>query len=113
VTHVLRLIGDALSFTAEMSMLAALCYWGIRTGTGKVAKALLAIGAMAAVITVWGVFFAAAGHPVHLPLAVEILGKLAVFGTAALALRSTGRTAPATWFAAVAAASVVLEYATS
>src|SRR5947207_2611467 len=101
MTQVLRLLSDVLSFTAEMGMLAALCYWGIRTGRSTAAKALLAIGAMAAVITVWGVFFAAAGHPVHLPLALEIVGKLAVFGTAALALWSTGRTAPAIWFTAV------------
>jgi hypothetical protein len=113
VTHVLRLIGDGLGFAAEMGALAALCYWGVRTGRSTVAKALLALGAMAALMIVWGVFFAAGGHSVNLPRPVEIAGKLAVFALAALALRATGRRSLTTWFAAVAVASVALEYTTS
>jgi hypothetical protein len=112
VTHVWTVIGDVLGFAAEMGALAALGYWGVRTGRRTVSKALLGLGAVAALIIVWGVFFAAGGHTVDLPRPVEVAGKLAVFGTAALALRATGRRTQATAFAAVAVASVVLEYTT-
>ena len=113
MTHVLRLIGDGLGFAAEMGALAALCYWGIRTGRSTAAKTLLAVGSMAALIIVWSLFFAAGGHSVHLPRAAEIAGKLAVFGVAALALRTTDRKSLTGYFAAAAVASVILEYTTS
>ena len=100
-----------LMFILEMAMLAALVFWGVHTGTGALAKIVLAVLAPAAAIAVWAIFLAGAGHPVRLPKPVEIAVKVAVFLVAALALAGSGQRALGIVFAALALVSVAIEYA--
>lgn len=107
---VITITNAGLAFALEMGMLAALVYWGIRTGGNAATKTVLAVGAPAAAITVWAVFLAAGGHPVTLPKALEAAVKLGVLLTAALALAGTGHRTPAIVFAALTVLSVAIEY---
>jgi hypothetical protein len=43
-----------LRFLLELCALAALCYWGFKTGTGSISKAVLGIGAPLAAAVLWG-----------------------------------------------------------
>lgn len=81
----------ALRFLLELCALAALCYWGFKTGTGVVAKVGLGIGAPLLAAVVWGTFVAP-GAPVAAPGALRLVLELAVFGSAVAALWSAGRT---------------------
>ncbi len=80
----------ALRFLLELCALAALCYWGFKTGTGPISKAMLGIDAPLAAAVLWGTFVAPAA-PVSVPGALRLLLELAVFGGAAAALYSAGR----------------------
>jgi hypothetical protein len=80
----------ALRFLLELSALAALCYWGFKTGTGTISKVVLGIGAPLATAVLWSTFVAPAA-PVSSPGALRFLLELAVFGVAAAALYSAGR----------------------
>lgn len=106
----LTVANAGLAFALEMGMLAALCYWGIKTGTGPVQRTLLAVGAPVLAGVVWALFLAAGGPVVPLPLAAEIVVKLATLGTAALALYDTGLTTPALIFGGLTVVSVAVEY---
>ncbi|WP_051829772.1 MULTISPECIES: YrdB family protein [Streptomyces] len=101
-----------LAFGLELAMLAALCYWGFRTGSNLGTRLLLGLGAPALAAAVWGLFLAAGGPKYRLPLAAEILLKLLVLGTAALALYATGRTTLAAVYGGLVVVSVALEYTT-
>lgn len=79
-----------LRFLLELCALAALCYWGFKTGTGPISKAVLGIGVPLAAAVLWGTFVAPAA-PVSVPGALRLLLELAVFGGAAAALYSTER----------------------
>jgi hypothetical protein len=79
----------ALRFLLELCALAALWYWGFKTGTGPISKVVLGIGAPLAAAVLWGTFVAPAA-PVSVPGALRLLLELAVFGGAA-ALYSAGR----------------------
>lgn len=75
----------ALRFILELCALAALGYWGFRTGNGGFVKIVLGIGAPVIAAIVWGLFVSPKatydiGDPAR--LAVEI----AVFGSASVAL---------------------------
>jgi hypothetical protein len=76
-----------LRFLLELCALAALCYWGFKTGTGPISKVVLGIGAPLAAAVLWGTFVA----PVSVPGALRLLLEPAVFGGAAAALYSAGR----------------------
>jgi hypothetical protein len=78
----------ALAFLLELCALAALGYWGVRTGGGPVTKTALGIGAPLFAAVLWGLF-AAPRAPVSVPL-VGFLVEVAVFGSAAVALFATG-----------------------
>ncbi|MEU6968573.1 YrdB family protein [Kitasatospora aureofaciens] len=99
-----------LAFGLELAMLAALCYWGFRTGSTPVIRLLLGIGAPALAATVWGLFLAAGGPKFRQPLGVEIALKVLVLETAALALHASGRSTLAVVFAVLAVVSVAVEY---
>ncbi|WP_051711151.1 YrdB family protein [Streptomyces sp. NRRL S-350] len=101
-----------LAFGLELAMLAALCYWGFKTGSTLATRLLLGIGAPALAAAVWGLFLAAGGPRYRLPVAAEIVLKLLVLGTAALALYATGRTTLAVVYGALVAVSVAVEYST-
>jgi len=80
----------ALRFLLELSALAALGYWGFKTGRGTVAKVGLGIGAPLLAAVVWGTFVAPRA-PVEVPGPVRLALELAVFGSAAAALYAAGR----------------------
>ncbi|MFE6056886.1 YrdB family protein [Kitasatospora sp. NPDC056446] len=106
-------IGNAgLAFGLELALLASLCYWGFKTGSGLAGRLLLGLGAPALAALVWGLFLAAGGPRYRLPLAAEIVLKLLVLGTAALALHATGRTTLAAVYGGLVVVSVALEYTT-
>ncbi|GAA2054731.1 hypothetical protein GCM10009839_73800 [Catenulispora yoronensis] len=107
---VVTTVNAGLAFALEMGMLAALCWWGIRTGRGAVSKTLLAGGSVAAGITVWAVFLAAGGHAVELPKVVEAGVKLGVFFVAAVVLGVCGHRWWGVGFGVLAVVSVVVEY---
>ncbi|MBO1420132.1 YrdB family protein [Streptomyces sp. FH025] len=99
-----------LAFGLELAMLAALCYWGFKTGSSLGTRLLLGIGAPALAAAAWGLFLAAGGPRFRQPLAVEIVLKLLVLGVAALALHATGRTTLAAVYGALVVVSVAVEY---
>ncbi|MGW2372553.1 MULTISPECIES: YrdB family protein [Kitasatospora] len=101
-----------LAFGLELGMLAALCYWGFKTGSTLATRLLLGIGAPALAATVWGLFLAAGGPKFRQPLGVEIALKVLVLETAALALHASGRSTLAVVFAVLAVVSVAVEYTT-
>ncbi|MFI6845820.1 YrdB family protein [Kitasatospora sp. NBC_00085] len=108
----LTVVNGGLAFALELGLLAALCYWGFRTGSGPLTRALLGLGAPALAAVTWGLFLAAGGPTVRLPLAAEIALKLAVFAVGALALGAAGRPALGLAFGALALISVTVEYTT-
>jgi hypothetical protein len=77
-----------LAFLLELCALGVLGYWGVRTGDGLLAKAALGLTAPLMAAVLWGMF-AAPRAPVSSP-PLELGTKLAVFGSAALALYATG-----------------------
>ncbi|MEU8924709.1 YrdB family protein [Kitasatospora sp. NPDC048545] len=101
-----------LAFGLELAMLAALCYWGFRTGSTLGTRLLLGLGAPALAATVWGLFLAAGGPTFRLPVAAEIVLKLLTLGTAALALYAAGRSTLAVVYAVLVVVSVAVEYTT-
>ncbi|WP_031069109.1 YrdB family protein [Streptomyces sp. NRRL WC-3742] len=101
-----------LAFGLELALLVALGYWGFKTGSTLATRLLLGLGAPAAAATVWGLFLAAGGPKFRQPLAVEIVLKLLVLGTAALALHATGRTTLAWVYGGLVVISVAIEYTT-
>ncbi|MBD0675686.1 hypothetical protein BU198_34580 [Streptomyces sp. CBMA156] len=106
-------VGHAgLAFGLELGLLAALGYWGFGTGSGLGPRLLLGLGAPALAAVLWGLFLAAGGPAFRLPLAAEIVVKLLVLGTGALALHATGRTPLAVVYGALVAISVTLDYTT-
>ncbi|MDP9135131.1 MAG: YrdB family protein [Actinomycetota bacterium] len=74
-----------IRFLLELCMLAALGYWGFKTGDGTVMKALLGVGAPLLVAVVWGLFIAPKAT-VEVATAVWIGLQVIVFGAAAVAL---------------------------
>ncbi|MFJ8474152.1 DUF2568 domain-containing protein [Kitasatospora sp. NPDC094011] len=106
----LTMANAGLGFGLELALLAALCYWGFRTGSGLPARLLLGLGAPALAGTFWALFLAAGGPRYRQSLGVEIVLKLLALLTGALALRATGLTAPAVVYAVLVVVSVAVEY---
>ena len=80
----------ALAFFLELCLLAALAYWGFRTGSGWLGRIALGIGAPAIVIVVWGTFLApTSSSRLHAPWL--LLAMIVLFGAATLALYAAGR----------------------
>ncbi|CAG0994900.1 hypothetical protein ARNL5_03544 [Anaerolineae bacterium] len=99
----------ALSFLLELVMLAALGYWGFKTGGELVSQIILGIGAPLLVAVVWGIFLAPASarrlrEPFHLVL------ELVIFGLAITALYIAGQPGLALVFGIVYAINLVVRY---
>jgi hypothetical protein len=99
----LKLANLGLAFALELCMLAALAYWGIRTGHGLGMRIALGVGAPLLAAVLWGLFMApqatwAAPEPWHLVL------TLVFFAAAITGLVSAGQPS----LGAVFAAAVVL-----
>lgn len=80
----------ALRFLLELCALAALGYWGFKTGAGLIPKIGLGIGAPLAAAAVWGTFVAPGAAVAR---ALRLLLELIIFGLAVLALCSAGHPA--------------------
>ena len=86
----LRSVALLLRFLLELCALAALGYWGWKTGHGALTKLVLGIGAPLGAAVVWGMVVSPKAVIDTSPIgrfAVEI----AVFGCAILGLRAAGQ----------------------
>jgi hypothetical protein len=92
----------------ELGALAVAAYWGYRTGEG-VSRWVAAIGAPLLVAAAWGLFVSPKAK-VDLAHPTRFAVELVILGAAAAALASTGHTALAIGFAALAPVSGVLNY---
>lgn len=81
-----------LRFTLELCALAALAYWGVRTGGSTPAKIALAVGAPLLAAVVWGTFVSP-NATISTSGTVRTLLQFAVFGSAAAALLAVNRPA--------------------
>ena len=106
----IKLANLALRFLLELCALAALAYWGFKTGANPVAKIGLAIGAPLLAAIVWATFVAP-GALVPLPGLLRLIVELVVFGSAAAALYSAGRPTLAWILIVVFAVNRILMYA--
>lgn len=96
----LRGVALTVRFLCELSMLAALAYWGFETGAGPWAW-VLGIGAPALAAVTWGMFVAPkARRPVSVPTRLAI--ELVLFGAAAIGLTVAGQPVLAVVFAVAA-----------
>lgn len=99
-----------LAFALELGLLAALCYWGFRTGGGMVAEVALGLGTPVLAAVVWGLFLAAGGPKYPIPPLAQLVLKLALFGLAGWALLGSGHPVLGLVFAGLAVVSVAVEY---
>jgi hypothetical protein len=96
-------------FLCELGAVAAIAYWGYKTGSGA-AKSVLAIAAPAAVIVVWALFVSPRPTiEVARPVAFAI--ELCVWAAAAAALWAIGYGNLAVAFTVVAVVSGALNWA--
>jgi hypothetical protein len=95
-----------VAFLLELCALAALGYWGVKTGSGPLTRTALGVGAPLLAAVLWGLF-AAPRAPVSIPL-VKVAVQLLVFGAAALALYATDHRALAAAFAVLVVVNSLL-----
>ena len=81
----LKLVNLAIRFLLELCVLAAVGYWGFKTGSGWFLKVLLGIGAPLLIAIIWGMF-AAPKAPYHLQGFLLFALEAVVFGSGAAAL---------------------------
>ena len=99
----------ALRFLLELCALAALGYWGFKTGGALIAKIGLGIGAPLVAAVVWGVFVSPQA-PVQLPGVLVLILQVLVFGSAAAGLVATGHRTLAVVFAVIVVINAILMY---
>lgn len=75
-------------FALELCLLAALCFWGVRSGQGFVGKLALGIGAPLLAAVIWGLFIAPKATYTP-PTAIWIGLQVVLFGAAVLSLFAT------------------------
>ncbi len=97
----------AVRFLLELSALVALGAWGAARGGGTTAKMVFALGLPLAVAIVWAMLVAPKA-PVDAPAELRLGLELLIFGGAAGAVASTGRSMLALGFALVVLANGVL-----
>ena len=108
--EILKSANLLLRFLLELCALAALGYWGFRTGQSMPVKLLLGIGAPLVAAVVWGMFVAPKASvpvPVWLWLALQAI----IFGLAAAGLAAAGQRALAIVLVLAVAANGMLLYA--
>lgn len=98
----------ALRFLLELAALAAVGYWGWKTGDGALRPAF-AVAAVAAIVVVWALFISPKASVV-VPGPLKLALELAVWVAAGAALYATGHSRLALAFVAVAIASGSLNY---
>ena len=83
--NILKGLNLLVRFLLELGMLAAVGYWGFKTGSGWVLKALLGIGLPILIAVVWGMFVAPkAIYPLHGPAHLALGFVLLASGAVAL-----------------------------
>lgn len=76
-------------FLLELSMYAAVGYWGFKMHSGWVPKVIFGIGLPVLMAMLWGLFLAPkATHPLH--GALRLLLELTLLGSGAIALFASG-----------------------
>jgi Protein of unknown function (DUF2568) len=101
-----RLGNLGLAFLLELGAVAALCYWGFRTGNALPTRLLLGIGVPVAAAVLWGLF-AAPQATFSVPV-LAIATKVLVFGGAAVALWSLDQRVLAIVFPVVVIANLAV-----
>jgi hypothetical protein len=79
----------AVRFLLELCALAALAYWGFKTGTGPISKIGLGIGAPLLAAVVWATFVAP-GASIQVPWPLRLVLQVVIFGLAVAGLAATG-----------------------
>lgn len=97
---VMKFVNLALRFLLELAAVAALTYWGFKTGGGTLTKFLLGIGVPALFIGIWGIFVSPRAT-VSLPGPAKFVLGLILLELAAFALAAAGQPILAMAFGAV------------
>ncbi len=97
-------------FLLELAALAALGWWGVRTGDTALAKIALGAGAPMVAAVVWGLFVAPKAT-FAVPRAVHVALQVLVLGGAVVALLAMRETAAAGVLAATTVANAAALYA--
>ena len=106
---ILKSINLGVRFLLELCLLAAVGFWGFKTGSGWLPKILLGIGAPVLIAAIWGMFVAPKAT-YHL-YGVMLLGLEAVlFGLGVAALYLTGKHSLAWGFAFIVILNRVLMF---
>jgi hypothetical protein len=98
--NALKLLNLAVRFLLELCMLAAVGYWGFKTGSGWFIKILLGIGAPLLIAVLWGMF-AAPKAAYHLHGFMLFAFEVVVFGSGVAALYVTKNYSLAWGFATI------------
>ena len=97
--EILKGLNLLIRFLLELAMLAAVGYWGFRTGSGWGMKAFLGIGLPILIAVIWGLFVAPkAAYLLH--GAAHLALGLGLLGSGAVALFASGR-ADLAWIYAI------------
>jgi hypothetical protein len=91
---VLKYTNLAFHFILELCALAAVVYWGFKTGDGLLLKILLGIGIPVLIAAAWGTFRVPndpGSAPVVIPGALRLALELAVMGIATWSLAAAGQ----------------------
>jgi hypothetical protein len=99
---ILKSANLALRFLVELGALAAVAYWGVRTGPSLPLKIMLGGGALLLLAVIWGTF-AAPKAAVQLPQPTKFVLGLVILEVAALALAIAGQRPLAIGYAIVVA----------
>jgi hypothetical protein len=78
-------------FLLELCMLAAIGYWGFKTGSGMAMKLILGIGLPLLIAVVWGLFLSPKAIRPLRSISRELV-ELILFGSGAVALFGSGGT---------------------
>lgn len=99
----------ALRFLLELCLLAALGYWGFKTGSTAIAKLALGLGSPLLAATLWGLFVAPRSN-MQLAEPLRLALEVVLFGCAAAVLYATGQPHLARGLVLVAAINRILMY---
>ena len=97
----------ALSFILELCMLAALGYWGFKTGSATVVQLILCLGVPLLAAVVWGILMAPTS-PRRLREPFHLILEVIIFALAIIALYTAGQPTLAAIFGVVYVINAVL-----
>jgi len=98
--NALKGLNLAISFLLELCMLAAVGYWGFKSGSGWFLKFVLGIGGPLLIAAIWGLF-AAPKAPYHLNGFVLLALEAVLFGSGVVALYASKNYSLAWGFAVI------------